>query len=57
MQVWAKEPQQYRSTYTTFRFPDVKEIKVSKDGKYTTLVFDDGYKSRRMTKNIVKVEY
>ena len=48
------EPKQYKSTYYTFTFKDVVEIRTSKDGKYKTLFFEDGTKSRRLAE-LVKV--
>lgn len=53
--VIAKEPQQYRRTYQRLSFNDVVEIRQSKDGKYTTLIFTDGGKSRRLTRLIESI--
>lgn len=56
MKVIVKEPQQYRSTYQRLSFDDVVDLRQSKDGKYTTLIFADGGKSRRLTRLIESVQ-
>jgi len=56
MKVEALEHKQYGG-YRGINYLDVVETRLSKDGKYTYLIFADGYKMRKLTcliRNILK---
>lgn len=55
MKVEALEHKQYGG-YRAIAYHDVIDTKVSKDGKYTTLIFADGGKVKKLTRLIKKVE-
>ena len=54
MDVDALEHKQYGG-YRAIRYHDVTETRQSKDGKYTTLIFADGSKVKKLTRLITKV--
>ena len=55
MKVYALEHKQYGG-YRGIVYNDVADTKVSKDGKYTTLIFSDGSKVKKLTRLITSIE-